>query len=138
MSELQLLRERMSELSNDLASIARVLQAFGHNVQAETTPTKHGRMVMFYKSELQTYVLQEMAELGKPISTRELALGMLAKEGKDGFDHRLTLDLIKRLGKSLQVGKRRGVVIGGRSPDGRYLWRLAPSKAEMETRRQVP
>ena len=36
-------------------------------------------MVMFYKNELQIYVLQELQQPSEPASTRELAQRMLAK-----------------------------------------------------------
>jgi hypothetical protein len=122
--ELHALRERMGVVTNDLQSLDRVLQAFGYDGNLDELPVVRSKMVMFHKSELQQHLLHVLRNAGEPLSSRDLAVRIVSSEGRDRYDKRLILDLIKRVGKAIRTLRDRGLVTGCRDSRGRYLWRL--------------
>ena len=109
-AELQSLRERMAAITNDIASFDRVLESLGHEETATERQLPQCRTLLFYRNELRGYVLQYMKGEATPVSSRDIALQLISTEGKDCFDKRLTLDVIKRVGKALQTMKLQGLV----------------------------
>lgn len=121
-SELHSIRERMAVVANDLQSLDRVLQAFGYDGNLEDLPVVKSKMVLFHKSELQQHLLFELRRAAEPLSSRDLAVRLATSEGRDRFDKRLVLDLIKRVTKALATLRHRGLVLSKRDPKGRYIW----------------
>jgi hypothetical protein len=122
--ELQSLRERMAAITNDIASFDRVLSSLGYEESIVDRQQPRCRTLLFYRNELRQYILQEMKQIDAPVSSRDLALKLITAEGKDCFDRRLTLDVIKRMGKALQTMKKHGLVTVRRSPTSRQVWQL--------------
>jgi hypothetical protein len=129
--ELHALRERMAVVANDLQSLDRVLQAFGYEGKLEDLPVVRSKMILFHKSELQQHLLYEMRKAAEPLTSRDLAVKFITAEGRDRYDKRLVLDVIKRVGKSLATLRNRGLVLGCRDSKGRFLWRLIQSAPKM-------
>lgn len=124
--EMHSIRERMGVLSNDIASLDRVLQVFGHLSLAEEVPdVRSTRLVVFHKSELQQQLLFVLKKADGPQTSRDLAVSLITTEGRDRFDRRLLLDIIKRVGKAMATLRKRGIVIGSRAATGRFEWKLA-------------
>ena len=121
--ELHALRERMGVVTNDLQCLDRVLQAFGYDGNLDELPIARGRMVMFHKSEMQQHILHELRRAVAPLSSRDLSVLLVTSEGRDRYDKRLLLDIIKRVGKSLATLRNRGLVSSCRDSKGRFLWR---------------
>lgn len=125
LDELQAIRERQAVLSNDMASIDRVLETFGYEGDLQSTTPRSNRVVLFYRNELRHYLLGELAKANAPLSSRDLAERIVTAESKDRFDKRLMCDIVKRVGKALKLLRERGSVRGGKeSATGRYVWRL--------------
>lgn len=127
--EIHALRERMGVLTNDLQSLDRTLQVFGHegSLDHAELPVARTRMVLFHKSELQQHLLRELRGASEPLSSRDLAVRFVTADGRDRYDKRLLLDIIKRVGKSIGYLRNKGLVSGGRDAKGRYVWRATTS-----------
>jgi hypothetical protein len=123
--ELHSLRERMAVVSNDLQCLDRVLQAFGYEGDLEELPIAKGRLVLFHKNEMQQHVLHLLRGVSEPLSSRDIAVRIATAEGRDRYDKRAILDIIKRVGKCLGTLRYRGVVLSKREPKGRVVWWLA-------------
>jgi hypothetical protein len=126
-NEMHSLRERMGVVSNDLQSLDRVLQAFGFDEPLDQLPVAKSKVVLFHKSELQHQLLAVLRQADRPMSSRDLAVQIVTSEGRDRYDKRLVLDLIKRVGKSIATLRYRGLVSGCRDSTGRFLWQLTKS-----------
>lgn len=123
LDELQALRERQAELSNDMASLDRVLETFGYEGDLQAGTPRSSRIVLFYRNELRHYLLTELAKANAPQSSRDLAERIVTMEGKDRFDRRLMCDIVRRVGKALKLLRERGSVRGGKDhKTGRYVW----------------
>ena len=123
--ELHSMRERMGVVTNDIQSLDRVLQAFGYEGEIGEIEHVRSRMVLFHKSELQQHILYELRRAQTPMSSRDLAVSIVTSEGKDRYDRRTILDVIKRVTKSVKTLRDRGLVIGSRDKRGKYVWRCA-------------
>src|SRR5665213_1142682 len=110
LDELQAIRERQAVLSNDMASLDRVLETFGYEGDLQSTTPRSNRVVLFYRNELRHYLLSELAKADAPLCSRDLAERIVATEGKDRFDKRLMCDIVKRVGKALKLFRERGSV----------------------------
>ena len=97
--------------TNDMQSLDRVLQAFGYDGDLEDLPVVRSKMVIFHKSELQQHLLHVMRNAGEPLSSRDLAVRIVSSEGRDRYDRRLILDLIKRVGKAIRTLRNRGLAL---------------------------
>lgn len=127
--EVHALRERMGVLTNDLESLDRTLQVFGHEDHCDSSedlPVVRTRMVLFHKSELQQHLLRELRGATEPLSSRDLAVRFVTAEGRNRYDKRLILDIIKRVGKAVGTLRSKGLVSGNRDVKGRYVWRATP------------
>ena len=113
-NELHALRERMGVVTNDMQSLDRVLQALGCDGDLEDLPVVRSKMVIFHKSELLQHLLHVMRNAGEPPSSRDLAVRIVSSEGRDRYDRRLILDLIKGAGKAIRTLRDRGLVSGCR------------------------
>jgi len=123
LDELQAIRERQAVLSNDIASLERMLETFGYDGDLQSATLRANRVVLFYRNELRHYLLGELTKAGAPLSSRELAERIVTVEGKDRFDRRLMCDIVKRVGKALKLLRERGAVRGGKdSKTDRYVW----------------
>lgn len=128
LDELQTIRERQAVLSNDMASLDRVLEAFGYDGDLQSTTPRSSRVVLFYRNELRQYLLGELQKTNSALSSRELAERIVTVEGKDRYDKRLMCDIVKRVSKALKLLRERGSVTGGKDREtGRYVWRLKRS-----------
>lgn len=125
LDELSGLRERMAVVSNDVASLDRVLEAFGYDGPIDTPTPRGNRIVLFYRNELRHFLLSELGKATGPLCSRELAERIVKAENKDAYDKRLMCDIVKRVGKALKLLRERGSVRGGKDrTTGRYVWRL--------------
>lgn len=119
--EMATLRERQAVLSNDVEAIDRVLETLGYEGDIKLTP-RVPRIVLFYRGELRQYLLGKLREA--PQTSRELALGLVAMEGKDGKDRRLVNDVVRRIGKALRQMQDGGLVTRERKA-GEFVWCVA-------------
>lgn len=122
--ELATIRERLAIISNDIQSLDRVLETLGYQGEIKLTP-RTPRIVLFYKNELRQYLAGQLREHG-PMTTRQMAENLIKVEGKDVRDRRMTVDVVRRMGRCLRNMQQ--IKMATRSPQkikGEYVWRLA-------------
>jgi hypothetical protein len=123
MEEMASVHERLGVLTNDIEAIDHVLTRLGHTQKPDVT-TKVPRIVLFYRGQLQQFLLMQLREKG-PATTRDLCERLVQLENKDKRDQRMMADIISRVGKALRHMHNRGLVVGEKTQRmGQYLWRL--------------
>lgn len=128
MQEIAILQERLGVLANDVDAINHVLARFGDTQKIDVT-TRVPRIVLFYRGQLQQFLLTELRERG-PATTRDLCERLIQLENKDKRDQRMMADIISRVGKALRRMHNSGIVAGEKQKRmGQYQWRILPTNA---------
>ncbi|MFZ1467999.1 MAG: hypothetical protein WAT09_03365 [Paracoccaceae bacterium] len=125
MGEIVAMRERMGELHNDLEALDRILCAMGYEGDLDGRQIRQSRLVIFHRNELRQFLLRELRK-GDQLSSRDLAERICGEEGKDIRDHRMVLDVTKRVSKAMRLLQVQKAVRGEKDRMRRYVWRLAP------------
>jgi hypothetical protein len=124
MQEMAVAHERLGVLTNDIEAIDHVLTRLGHTEKLDVSK-KVPRIVLFYRGQLQQFLLTELRENG-PATTRDLCERLVQLESKDKRDQRMMADIISQVGKALRRMHQRGLVVGAKTTTmGQYLWRIA-------------
>jgi hypothetical protein len=124
MQEIAELNERLGVLTNDVDAINHVLARLGDTQKIDVT-TRVPRIVLFYRGQLQQFLLTELRERG-PATTRDLCERLVRLESKDKRDQRMMADIISRVGKALRRMHNAGMVVGTKTKTmGQYLWQIA-------------
>ena len=125
MQEMAAMREHMAALTNDIQALDHVLSNLGYKGKEIELAPRVPRLVLFYRGQLQQFLLNELRELGEA-TTRDLALKIMQREEKDVRDQRLVHDFISRIGKALLRMQTVDLVVLTRGKrKGQNLWRLA-------------
>jgi hypothetical protein len=114
----------MAIVTNDVESIDRVLDTFGFNGDLEGRTTRAARIILFYRNELRTYLLEELRKADRPLSSRELGEKVCQVEGKSPNDRRLIVDITRRVGKCLRELRARKAVDGWLDKKGCAIWKI--------------
>lgn len=122
LGDIQLLRDRVGTVTEDIASIDRVLDTLGYEGDREVVAPIGTRLVLFQRNELQHQLLHILRMADRPLTSRDIAIQIVTQEGRDRCDNRLVLDVVKRAGKTLGILRRRGQVDGRRDENGRHVW----------------
>jgi hypothetical protein len=123
MQEIAVLHERLGVLTNDVDAINHVLSRFGDTQKIDVT-TRVPRIVLFYRGQLQQFLLTELRERG-PATTRDLCERLVELESKDKRDQRMMADIISRVGKALRRMHDAGLIVGTKTKTmGQYSWRI--------------
>jgi len=124
MQEMAAVHERLGVLTNDVEAIDHVLTRLGHTEKLDVT-TKVPRIVLFYRGQLQQFLLTQLRENG-PATTRDLCERLVQLENKDKRDQRMMADIVSRVGKALRRMHQSGLIVGTKAKTmGQYLWRIA-------------
>lgn len=121
------LRQQLAEVGHDIESVDRVLVAFGYQGELKGMTARSNRVVFFHRNELRRFCLEELRKATGPITSREIAEKICKLEGKDPRDHKLMLDMVGRVGKSLKLLRHQGVSESFRDSCGHHRWRTKPS-----------
>jgi hypothetical protein len=125
LQEMAAMREHMAALTNDIQALDHVLSNLGYKGKEVEPAPRVPRLVLFYRGQLQQFLLSELRELGDA-TTRDLALKVMRREEKDARDQRLVHDFISRIGKALQRMHNVSLVAVTRSKKrGQNIWRLS-------------
>jgi hypothetical protein len=128
MQDMAAMREHLAALTNDIQALDHVLSNLGYKGKEIELAPRVPRLVLFYRGQLQQFLLSELRQLGEA-TTRDLALKVMQREEKDVRDQRLIHDFISRIGKALQRMHNVNLVIFTRGKrKGQNLWRLASEK----------
>jgi hypothetical protein len=118
------IREQLAVIGNDLEALDRTLKALGHKGDLKAVVIRGNRIVLFRQGELRRFCLEEMRRAGMPVTTRALSDKLLVLAGKDPRDRHLRIDMVKRVGKSLKLLRKQGLVAntGKVGPGQNMLW----------------
>ena len=122
MREAGAIKERLSIIGNDVQALDRTLETLGFKGRHETTVTRANRVVLFQQGELRRACLDVLRKADKPLTSRQIAEHIIQIEGNDPLDRRLSIDMIKRVGKSLKLLRQQGLASNGRKVAGSYVW----------------
>ena len=121
MEEMAVVHERLGVLTNDVQAIDHVLARLGYTEKLDVSK-KVPRIVLFYRGQLQQFLLNELRERG-PATTRDLCERLIQLENKDKRDQRMMADIISRVGKALRRMHNAGFIVGTKTKRmGQYLW----------------
>ncbi len=125
-ADLEDLRNKAAMASNDINAVDRVLQSLGYEGELDLAQPRK-RVMSYIRHEVRRYILEQLRDSDRPLTTRELAVRLAIAEGKDANDRRMMLDLSKRVSKSMMVLNDKQVVRRSRSKEGRveYQYELA-------------
>ena len=125
-ADLEDLRNKAAMASNDINAVDRVLQSLGYEGELDLAQPRK-RVMNYIRHEVRRYILEQLRDSDRPLTTRELAVRLAIAEGKDANDRRMMLDLSKRVSKSMMVLHDKQVVRRSRSKEGRveYQYELA-------------
>ncbi len=127
MQEIAGLSEQLGVLTNDVDAINHVLARLGDTQKIDVT-MRVPRIVLFYRGQLQQFLLTELREHG-PATTRDLCERLVQLENKDKRDQRMMADIISRVGKALRRMQQRGLIVGTKTKTmGQYLWRIVENE----------
>ncbi len=124
MREAGAIKERLSVIGNDVQAIDRTLETLGFKGKHETTVTRGNRVVLFQQGELRRACLDVLRKADKPLTSRQIAERIIQLEGNDPQDRRLSIDMIKRVGKSLKLLGGLGLASSARDASGCFVWGL--------------
>lgn len=122
--EIASLRESMAVAANAVDAIDQVLEAFGHTEDLDGRTPRAARVVLFYRNELRSFLLDQLRKAKEPISSRQLACIVCETEGKSTGDRRLLNDVTRRVGCTLRKMRATKAVEGYRGKDGSAVWHL--------------
>lgn len=90
-------------------------------------------MVIFSRNELRQFLLRELCQ-AEPLTSCDLAERLYYDEGKDVREHRINIDVARRVSKAVRLLQGRKVVRGTKGGSGAMCGRLA---TETETVRWI-
>ena len=79
-------------------------------------------LVLFQQGELRRACLDVLRKADKPLTSRQIAERIIQLEGNDPQDRRLSIDMIKRVGKSLKLLRQQGLASSARKASGGFVW----------------
>ncbi len=120
-------RELFATLSNDLAALDRTLENLGYLGDVELTP-RTARILLFYRNELRDFIVGQLEKEG-PQTSRQIAVALMATEGKNAADRRVLGDVVRRVSRATRHLRQTGRVTSDKV-DGEYVWRLVQIVSE--------
>lgn len=126
LGEAETLRDRMAEIHNDVEALDRSLRTLGYDGDLNAILPRQKRRAIFGPNELTRAIYDELRAAHEPLTSRQLAQGVLAVKGQDARDRRLMSDHVRRVSKALRVLKGRGDVTSAADRHGNLVWALTP------------
>jgi hypothetical protein len=123
-NEAERLRDRIAEIKNDVAAIDRVLNSLGYTGDLDAEMPRQKRQVIFGKGELTRAILNELRGADGPVTSREIAQGIIAVSGQDARDRKFLSEHTKRVSKALRQLREDNIVRSAVDPKGNVMWSL--------------
>jgi hypothetical protein len=122
-NEAEKIRDRQAAIRNDISAIDRVLHTLGYtgNLDAEMPRQKHN--TLFGPGELTRACFDQLRDATEPLTSRDLARGILAVNEQDPRDRRLLTEVVRRVSKAMRIAKQRGLVVSSQDQAGNMMWR---------------
>src|SRR5947208_7613691 len=102
-NEAERIRDRLAEIKNDVSAIDRVLGTLGYTGDLDAEMPRQKRQVIFGRGELTRAILDELRGADGPVTSREIAQGVVAVSGQDARDRKFVTDHTRRVSKALRV-----------------------------------
>lgn len=118
-------RDRIAEIRNDLSALDRVLNSLGYTGDLDATMPRQKHQRLFGKGELTRAVLGELRLAREPMTSRDIARGVVALGGQDARDRSLMTEITQRVSKVLRLAKIEGTVRQQQDAKGNMLWNAA-------------
>src|SRR5947207_763662 len=87
--EAERIRDRLAEIKNDVGAIDRVLGTLGYTGDLDAEMPRQKRQVIFGRGELTRAILAELRGADGPMTSREIAQGVIALNDQDARDRKL-------------------------------------------------
>ncbi|MGH1589968.1 hypothetical protein ACRBEV_18575 [Methylobacterium phyllosphaerae] len=130
-SEAERIRDRLAEIRNDIGALDRTLAVLGHTGNLDDQMPRQKREVLFGQGELTRSLLRELRDADGPMTSRELAQGILALRGDDVRDRRLISEVTRRVSKALRSHREEGRVRSSTDASGNLLWSRRLGRGEV-------
>ena len=126
MADLESYRDKVAATANDIRAVDRVLVSLGYAGELDLQQPRK-RVLNYIKHEVRRFILDELRAARQPLTTRELAVRLAMREGKDTGDRKLMRDLARRVSKSVIILHDKQVVKRSKVKDWReYSYELNP------------
>ena len=123
--EAERIRDRLAEIKNDVGALDRVLGTLGYTGDLDAEMPRQKREVIFGRGELTRGCIDELRNAEGPLTSRQVAEGLLSVSGQDARDRNLMTEHTKRVSKALRSLKEGGRVLAAKDERGNMTWRLA-------------
>lgn len=123
-NEAERIRDRLAEIKNDVGAIDRVLGTLGYTGDLDAEMPRQKREVIFGRGELTRAILGELRGADGPLSSREIARGVIALNGQDARDRKSLSEHTKRVSRALRVLRDENVVRSAVDPKGNVMWSI--------------
>lgn len=120
--EAERLRDRIATIKNDVSALDRTLGSFGYDGDLDAAMPRQKREVLFGRGELSLALLRELRDADGPLTSRELAQGVLSLRGDDVRDRKLMSEVTRRVSKALRAHRDEGRVRSSTDRLGNLLW----------------
>lgn len=121
-NEAERIRDRLAEIKNDLGALDRVLGTLGYAGDLDAAMPRQRREVLFGRGELTRGILGELRDATGPLTSRQIAQGVLSLSGQDARDRKLMTEHTRRVSKALRGLREQGVVAQAVDVRGNVTW----------------
>jgi len=122
--EAERIRDRLAEIKNDVLAIDRVLGTLGYTGDLDAEMPRQKRQVIFGRGELTRAILDELRGADGPMTSREIAQGIVAVSGQDARDRKFITEHTRRVSKALRGLRDENVVRSSVDGKGNVMWTL--------------
>ena len=105
-----------------MGAIDRVLGTLGYTGDLDADMPRQKREVIFGRGELTRAILSELRGADGPMTSREIAQGVIAVGGQDARDRKFVSEHTKRVSKALRALRNENVVRSSVDAKGNVLW----------------
>ncbi|WP_426315304.1 hypothetical protein ACN9MF_08455 [Methylobacterium fujisawaense] len=123
-AEASKLRDRIAEIKNDVAALDRVLGTLGYEGDLDAAMPRQKREVLFGRGELTRGILDTLRDATAPMTSREVAQGVLSLSGQDARDRRLMTEHTRRVSKALRVLKKDNLIVSRKDTRNNIIWAM--------------
>jgi hypothetical protein len=116
------IRSRLAEIRHDIEAVDRTLGLLGYTGDLDASMPRARREVTFGRGELTRAILEHLRDATEPVTTREIAQGIVELQGHDAQDRRYVTGLTRRVSKALRLQKEAGRVRSASDEHGNLQW----------------
>ncbi len=124
--EIEAVHERLGKLLTQLESLDATIMQFdpSHRVEAIRPKAMRPPQDWSHRGEMARHVLSILRQAAEPLTTRDIALEMLATRALDRSDQKLFRLMTKRVAVALRNQRDHGVLRSEQGPGQFVLWEV--------------